>query len=393
MAIVLIFSITLAVAVLVSQLTQRTVLSTAVLFLGVGFLAGPKMLGLTTLSAHQPAVHILASLALFSVLFTDGMEAGLNELRGAWRLPGRALLFGMPLTFVGISLLARWLGGLGWTEAFLVGAVLSPTDPVFAAAIVGRTGVPARLRHLLNVESGLNDGLALPVVVVLLAVSEAGQLDPTRLVGDLLSGVALGVAIPYVFTRLERTKLFSSSALYEPLGPFSVGLILLAICSVTGANEFLAAFVGGMTMATVNPAARAAFHRFGELITELFKLAAILAFGALVTPSLLAGVGVGGWIFALGAIVLARPVAIVISLHRSSMAWREQVSAAWFGPKGFASVVYGLLVLESSIHAANRIFTLTVVTVAVSMIVHSSSDIIVARWLEDDPPEGAAQVP
>jgi NhaP-type Na+/H+ or K+/H+ antiporter len=327
------------------------------------------------------------------VLFTDGMEAGLNELRGAWKLPGRALLFGMPLTFAGISLLARWLGGLGWTEAFLVGAVLSPTDPVFAAAIVGRTGVPARLRHLLNVESGLNDGLALPVVVVLLAVSAAGPVNPTRLAGDLFAGVALGIAIPYVFTRLERTKLFSSSALYEPLGPFSVGLTLLAICPVTGANAFLGAFVGGMTMATVNPAARDAFHRFGELITELFKLAAILAFGALVTPSLLAGVGAGGWIFAASAIVLARPVAIVISLHRSSMAWREQVSTAWFGPKGFASVVYGLLVLESSIHAANRIFTLTVVTVAVSMIVHSSSDIIVARWLEKDLPEGVAELP
>lgn len=393
MAIVLVFSITLAVAVLVSQLTQRTVLSTAVLFLGVGFLAGPKVLGLTTLSAHQPAVHELASLALFSVLFTDGMEAGLNELRGAWRLPGRALLFGMPLTFVGIALLAKWLGGLGWTEAFLVGAILSPTDPVFAAAIVGRSGVPAQLRHLLNVESGLNDGLALPVVVVLLAVSEAGHLNPARLAGDLLAGVALGIAIPYAFTRLERTRLFSSSALYEPLGPFSVGLTLLAVCSVTGANEFLAAFVGGMTMATANPAARDAFHRFGELVTELLKLAAILAFGALVTPSLLAGVGIGGWIFALGAIVLARPVGIVIALHRSSMAWREQVSAAWFGPKGFASVVYGLLVLESSIHAAHRIFTLTVVTVTVSMIVHSSTDIIVARWLENDLPGSVAAHP
>lgn len=385
MGIVLVFSITLATAVLVSQLTQRTVLSTAVLFLGVGFLAGPKMLAFTDMTSRQPAIHQLATLALFSVLFTDGMDVGLNELRDAWRLPGRALLLGMPLTLGGIALLAKWLGGLGWTDAFLVGAILSPTDPVFAAAIVGRIGVPARLRHLLNVESGLNDGLALPVVVVLLAVSEAGRLNPLRLTGDLLLGVAFGIVIPSVFIWLERTRYFSASALYEPLGPFSVGLTLLAICSVTGANEFLAAFVGGMTLATVSPAARDAFHRFGELITELLKLAAILAFGALVTPSLLAGVGVGGWLFAVGALVLARPLAIVISLHRSSMAWREQVSAAWFGPKGFASVVYGLLVLESTIPSAHRIFTLTVVTVMVSIIAHSSSDIIVARWLEREP--------
>jgi len=390
MALVLIYAVTLVVAVLVSQLTQRTVLSTALLFLVVGFLAGPRMLGLTTLTTHDSAVHQLASLALFSVLFTDGMEAGLNEIRGTWRLPGRALLLGMPLTFAAISLLARWLGGLGWVEAFLVGAVLSPTDPVFAAAIVGRPGVPARLRNLLNVESGLNDGLALPVVVILIAESEAGYLNPGRLAIDLLAGVALGVGVPYIFTRFERTRFFSSSALYEPLGPFSVGLCLLAICAVSGANEFLAAFVGGMTTATVNPAAREAFHRFGELITELLKLAAILAFGVLVTPSLLAGVGIGGWIFALSAIVLARPLAIVIAMHRSRMAWREQVSAAWFGPKGFASVVYGLLVLQSSIHHANRIFTLTVVTVALSMVLHSSSDIVVARWLENNPSSDAA---
>lgn len=385
MVIVLVFSLTLVVAVLVSQLSQRTVLSTAVLFLVVGFLVGPKMLALTTLTPHQPAIHQLASLALFSVLFTDGMEVGLNELRGAWRLPGRALLLGMPLTLGGIALLARWLGGLGWTDALLVGAILSPTDPVFAAAIVGRKGVPGRLRHLLNVESGLNDGLALPVVVVLLAILETGRLNPLRLAGDLLLGVILGVVIPTVFTWLERTRFFSASALYEPLGPFSIGLTLLAICSVTGANEFLAAFVGGMTMATVSPAARDAFHRFGELLAELLKLAALLAFGALVTPSLLADVGMGGWFFAVGALVIARPLAIVISLYRSSMPWREQASAAWFGPKGFASVVYGLVALGSSIPSANRIFTLTVVTVVISIIAHSSSDIIVAKWLEDKP--------
>ena len=378
---VLVFATTLAVAVLVSQLAHRTVLSTAVLFLAAGFVAGPGVLHVITLTPHEPAVRELADLALFSVLFTDGMAVGVRELRAAWRLPGRALLFGLPLTLAAIAVMARYLGGLNWTNAFLIGAVLSPTDPVFAAAIVGREEIPVRLRQLLNVESGLNDGLALPIVVVLLGVTATGSLDAPRLAGDFALGIALGIALPWVFIRLEQSRFLSASDLYEPLGLFAVGLGLLALCRVTGANEFLGAFVGGITVASVSTTARDAFHRFGELVTELLKLAALLAFGALVTPALLRGVGSEGWLFAVGVIIVARPVALTIALHRSTLGWREQAAAAWFGPKGFASVVYGLTVLEVGGPMAERIFVLTVVAVAISIVAHSSTDIVVAKWL------------
>lgn len=121
-------------------------------------------------------MSVLAELALFSVLFTDGMRVGWRDLRSAWREPGRALLLGLPLTVLVTAVLAHVVAGLPWLHAFLVGAVLAPTDPVFAAAIVGREEVPRRLRHLLNVESGVNDGLVLPVVLVLLAA--AGETRP-----------------------------------------------------------------------------------------------------------------------------------------------------------------------------------------------------------------------
>ena len=140
-----VFALTLLAAVLVSDLADRSVLSTAVLFLLAGVVAGEGMLGAISLRPDAPAVALLAELALFSVLFTDGMRVGLKDLASAWRLPGRALLLGLPLTLVGTALLARWIVGLPWAESFLIGAVLSPTDPVFAAAIVGREEVPARL--------------------------------------------------------------------------------------------------------------------------------------------------------------------------------------------------------------------------------------------------------
>lgn len=155
-------------AVLVSALAARTVLSTAVLFLAAGVLI--QGLGIVPESPEH-VVETVAELALFSVLFTDGMQVGIRDLVMAWRLPGRALLLGMPLAVVCTALLAHWVVGLPWLEAFLVGAALSPTDPVFASAIVGRPEVPARLRYLLNVESGVNDGLALPVVLVLFAAA------------------------------------------------------------------------------------------------------------------------------------------------------------------------------------------------------------------------------
>jgi NhaP-type Na+/H+ or K+/H+ antiporter len=163
----------LLAAVLVSGVAARTVLSTALLFLLAGAIVGDGGLGLVSLDPQDPIETQLADLALFSVLFTDGMRAGMRELRQGGRLAGRALGVGMPLTFLGIALLTELLTPLNWTASFLVGAILSPTDPVFAAAIVGRTDVPVRLRRLLNLESGLNDGLALPVVLVLLAFGSA----------------------------------------------------------------------------------------------------------------------------------------------------------------------------------------------------------------------------
>lgn len=160
---VLVFAAALLLAVLLSGLAQRTILSTVVLFLAAGFIAGPGMLGWVQLQANDPVVETLIELALVSVLFTDGMHLGVRDLISAWRLPGRALLLSLPLTLLGIALVAHWMVSLSWAESFLVGAVLSPTDPVFAAAIVGREEIPWRLRQLLNVESGLNDGLALPL--------------------------------------------------------------------------------------------------------------------------------------------------------------------------------------------------------------------------------------
>lgn len=387
----------LLVGVLISERAHRTVLSTAVLFLLAGFVLGSGVTDVLIIEPGDPIVSTLAELALFSVLFTDGMRVGVADLRSAWRLPSRALLLGLPLTLLVTAVLARYVVGLPWLESFLIAAVLAPTDPVFAAAIVGRKEVPGRLRHILNVESGVNDGLALPIVLVLLSMAGGTEASGWTLVEEILLGVAVGVAVPLVVLWLERLSFLSATKNLEPLLVVSIGLLVLAISSATHANLFLAAFAAGVTVATVGPAFRHEFEQFGELVSELLKLAAILVFGALITPRFLfAEIDVAGWVFAVLALLVARPAALLVSLWRSSLGMRERAAAMWFGPKGFASVVYGLIVLESGIELADELYHLVALVIVLSILAHSSTDVVVAKQFvapagEDDDSRAAQE--
>jgi NhaP-type Na+/H+ or K+/H+ antiporter len=379
------FACVLLLAVLVSALAGRTILSTAVLFLAAGFLLGPGVTDVLDVHPDSAIVGTLAELALFAVLFTDGMRVGWADLRSAWRLPGRALGWGLPLTLLVTAVGAHYVVGLGWAESLLIGAILAPTDPVFASALVGNDKVPARLRHLLNVESGVNDGLALPFVIVFLAVAAgSADLHLGELALEVSLGLFIGVLIPLGAILLERSRFFSASPAYEPLNGLAIGLLVLAVGQATHANLFLAAFAAGITVATFGPRQRAAFEHFGENIAELFKLAALLVFGALISPAFLGEISWTGWIFAILAIFVARPFALWLSFLRSGLGMREQAATMWFGPKGFASVVYGLIVLESGITAADEIFHLVAVTIVLSILLHSSTDVVVARAFDEE---------
>lgn len=380
MTALLIFAIALVVAVLLSELADRSVLSMAVLFLAAGFFCGPGMLEFIDFQATDPVVQRLAELALFSILFSDGMRLDLRDLAAKWRLPVRALVVGLPLTLFGTAALAHFVAGLPWLEALLVGAILSPTDPVFAAAIIGRQEIPPRLRHLLNVESGLNDGLALPIVLALMALVSHETLHVGGLAGELALGVVLGVAVPWAGCRLEQSRFFSVRKSYEPLFAFSLGLLVLALGFLTHANLYLAAFAAGITIATVRSDLRDEFHQFGEIVAELLKLAALLVFGVLMSPQFFAAVPLSGYVFAALALLAVRPAAIAIAMLRSGLGWRENITAGWFGPKGFASVIYGLLIVQAAVPGADRMFHLVAVVVVGSMVAHSSTDVLFARW-------------
>jgi NhaP-type Na+/H+ or K+/H+ antiporter len=386
-ALVVAFGVVLLISVSLSGVAARTVLSTALLFLLAGALIGQGGLGLVAIKPTDPVVRTLADLALFTVLFTDGQRANLPALRAGWRESGRALGLGMPLTLVGIAVPAHFLAGLDWPTALLLGAILSPTDPVFAAAIVGRSDVPLRLRRLLNVESGLNDGLALPFVLIFLATAAHEESHIGAVGIELVAGLALGVAVPVVVALAWRLRFLTAEPRLQALGPLAIAVLLYGVCHLTHANPYLAAFAAGATLATLDRVAAERFKPFGDLLSETTKFAALLVFGALITPDRLSHLTLGGWALAVLAILLVRPAAMLLSLLRTPLSRRERLTAAWFGPKGFASVVYGLLALQSEIPAGETVFDLVAVTIALSIVLHSSTDVPFARALRVEPPD------
>lgn len=383
MVLLLVFGLALLVAVLLSGVAARTVLSTSLLFLVAGAVVGDGALGLIPVDPDSPIVSTAADIALFTVLFTDG--AKLRRLRGegSWAAPLRTLGVGMPLSFVLVALLAHYLVGLDWIPALLVGAVLAPTDPVFASAIVARTDVPARLRRLLSIESGLNDGLALPVVLLLLAatgyVSASEPTSVPQVLVELGGGVLLGVVAPLIAWALFRIPRLGVTPQLQPLGPIALAATIYAVAELLHVNSYLAAFVGGALLGVLAPTTQEAFEPLGDQLSELAKFAALLVFGALLTPTLFTTVPATGYVLAVLALVLVRPASVAISLLGRTIDRTELFTAAWFGPKGFASVVYGLLVLHSGTAQAEQVYEIVAITIALSIVVHSSTDIPVAR--------------
>jgi NhaP-type Na+/H+ or K+/H+ antiporter len=381
-ALLLVFGATLTVAALLSARAERSVLSTAVLFMVVGFVIGPGIAGLLpSLPGHDLTMQV-TRLALFAVLFTDGTGAHIPRNRASILLPARALLIGLPLTVGLNAVVCRWVAGMEWVPSWLVALCLGPTDPVLASAIVGRAAIPQRLRSLLNVESGVNDGLVFPALAALLAVGHGGSSGLGDLALRLAVGIAIGVVVALAIVKACGVRFLEVTDEYRPLLGFAAALVVFALSATVRANEYLAAFAAGLTLALTAGDLREPFARLNHMLAELLKLAALLLFGLLVDPRQFIELPLRGYAAALLILVLVRPAALALALARAGLDRREWLTVAWFGPKGFASVVYGLLVFHSGLPHAKAAAGLVGVVVTLSVIAHSSTDVPIARWFE-----------
>lgn len=376
------FALTMAVSVVLSAIMHRTILSSTILFFVAGICVGPDLFDVFHPAGESEFVGNLAMIALFTVLVADGSRVALHDVRANWALPTRTLAFGIPLTIVFIALVAHFTVGLDWLPSFLLGAVLSPTDPVLASAIVGRERVPHRVRLLLNIESGANDGLALPAVVVLATFVTTATVDPFRLALEIPGGIVIGVVIPWLLLRVAYSRAFGVSERAEPLAPASAAVLVFALAQLTGANLYLAAFAAGITIGNTGGINTEGFRRFVDPLSEVAKVTALFAFGALITWSDYVSVEpLTVFVFAAVVLFVVRPAVVGITMIRSGLSGFDQAIAGWFGPRGFASVIYALYVLNAGGPDAPRVFALAALVVAGSILLHSSTDVVAIRIL------------
>jgi NhaP-type Na+/H+ or K+/H+ antiporter len=379
----------LVVGSLLSGLAGRSILSLTAVFVVAGFLLGEGALHVVDFRASSGLVNDLATTALIVILFRDGLEVEGELLQRQWQLPVRKLVVAMPVTAAIVALLARWLIGLSWTESFLLGALLSPTDPVLSSGVVTDSRVPRVIRHSLNLESGLNDGLALPAVLAFAASLEVGRTGFVWwhfVLQDLGLGLAFGLVCGFIGSLLmprehaERAGPIPSHqrALYGlGLAFLTYGLTVLP----PHGNGFIAVFVAAIVVGIRRPDLREEFAARAQEVVEIVKLAVFAVFGSLLT---LHGLATDGWAavgVVAGTFLVARPVAIWLALAGSRVARPAKAFMAWFGPKGVATMAFSLLILSRQVQAGREIFDIAALAVFVSVIAHGITDTPGIHWI------------
>jgi sodium/hydrogen antiporter len=381
---VLLFGGLLAVVAALSGLMKGTVLSASVLSVALGILLAAT--DVVHVDATDQSIVELIELALILTLFSDGMFVERELLRRHWSPVARALVIAMPITMALLGLAAKALfPGLSWAEALLLAAVLAPTDPVVTSVVVTSRLVPSTVRHTLNLESGLNDGLALPFVLFFLVLATPGGdagAEAAKLAAEAVVGAAIGLGLGTLAGRLHH-HLPGGGMTQRYEGIYAVGFALVAfgLAEVTFGNGLIAAFVCGIAMAASERDVPQGFVEFAENASAILQVLTFFVFGALIVatgfdhsiPPLV--------LFVVFALVVARPVAVMLSFVKTGIPRPQKLFMAWFGPKGVASMLFALFVLKSKVGNGELIFDVAAVAIIASIVAHGLTDTIGARWL------------
>jgi sodium/hydrogen antiporter len=374
---------------LLSGIVRRSFLSLTALFVLCGFALGDGGLGWLTFDPGSGFVQALAIVALVVILFRDGLEVESEMLQTAWRLPLRKLVLAMPITALIVAAAAHAFTDLGWGECLLIGALLSPTDPVLSNSVVTNPRVPRLVRHSLNLESGLNDGLALPAVLAFSAALRVGEDDFVWwefVLQDVTLGFAFGIALGFVASVvLPRSRGLTESIPDHQKSLYALGTAFATYGIAVGlppeGNGLIAVFVCAITLGIRRPDLRTTFEARSEDIVEIVKLGVFVVFGALLTLDGLFGDGLGAVAIVVVTLLVARPVAIWLALLGTGLPAAWTAFMAWFGPKGVATMTFSLLVLADEIPDNERIFNIAALCVFVSILAHGVTDTPGSEWL------------
>lgn len=374
---------------LVSRKGERGSVTGPMVFSLFGFLVGGGAFDLIDLSVENSVIHRLAEITLVLALFCDAARIDVSKLDSQHDIPVRLLGIGLPLAMILGTLAALALfPHLGWGLAAIIGIILAPTDAALGQAVVSNEDVPQRIRQALNVESGLNDGLAFPVLLTVLSLisgSEAvlGLADWSLfLAGQLVLGPLTGIAVGLVGALAVETASSRGwmSGRYVQISTLTLALLAYSAAETVGGNGFIAAFVAGLVVGMRSHRLFEAIEDFGETEGQLLTLVVFLLFGAILLPGAIAELAWRHVLYAGLSLTFLRMLPVTISLLGTGLRPATIAFIGWFGPRGLASILYLLLITESGALAGVADVAPTIlVTVALSVLLHGATAAPFAR--------------
>lgn len=379
---------------LISRRLQTSLFTLPMLFTAFGYALGSAGFGALDMRIDGGVLQIFAELTLVLLLFTDAAGVRLRQLQHEIATPARMLLIGMPLTMLLGSLVALWVTPEApWVVALLAAAILTPTDAALGQAFINSERVPTQLREAINVESGLNDGLAVPVIMTaaILAAQATGtgfhgapdnlyRFIAQQLIFGPLVGVAVGYALARLLDRGIATGFVSDTG--RAIAVLAGALLCFALAEQVSGNGFIAAFVGGLTLGNTLKADKDFIVEFMESEGQILTMLTFIMFGAVLMP---VGLEHADWktlTLAVAFLSVVRILPIWLSLLGTSLPPLQKLCLGWFGPRGLASILFALLIDEKfNIPGFEEVLACVVLTVLLSIILHGMSATPLARFM------------
>ncbi|WP_326586309.1 cation:proton antiporter [Streptomyces sp. NBC_01294] len=384
-----------------SRRLSSTPLSSAIVFVGCGVLLGPAVLDIVNLEQDAAPIVALLEVTLVLVLFTDALSVRRRDLRTGGFLPGRLLSIGLPLS-IGAGWLLAWplLPGLTMWELALVGTILAPTDAALGKTAMSHPRVPALVRHGLNVESGLNDGMVLPFFILFLAAIPGTHYAQEGVAGvfwrALVLSTAIGLLIGWLGGRLLQWSRSRGWVAWEWRQVYlpAVAAAAYELAVVTEGSGFIAAWVAGFACGFAMRHSPVGGEKedpdrtveFSETLGGLLAAISLLVFGAVLLGPALEHLSWRICLYAVLSLTVVRMLPVALSLAGSGLRPRTVAYIGWFGPRGLASVVLALLVVEEHVPGVELLGRVVAITVGLSVLLHGVSAVPLAerygRWHE-----------
>jgi NhaP-type Na+/H+ or K+/H+ antiporter len=384
---------------LIAGRLERTFLSGPIVFVFTGVMVGPLGFGFFDGDAGSANLRVLADLTLALVLFIDAASSDISVLKRQFQIPSRMLLIGLPGAIIlGSGIAAIMFDVLSIYETVILGVILAATDAALGKAVISNPAVPSRIREGLNVESGLNDGLCVPILLVFIALAKgSGDGEPTPalqlIVQELGIGLAVGVSLAmagaWLLDRCERRGWVTD--VWKQLTVIGLAIACFSIAQSVHGSGYIAAFTGGMAFGYISKGATHERVLPAEAMSETLALMTWLVFGAMVVGQSL---NLFTWdvvFYALLSLTIVRMLPIYLSLAGSGESISSRLFLGWFGPRGLASIVFAIIVMDAALPGSRFMSAVVVTTVILSLVAHGVSAKPLAAWLVRKEEKGAAR--